>query len=237
MSTSAVKSWCFISCCLLYSLLLRIFKFSISFFFIKLRWPKNKSLYMAKNHPSEEDICLRLKNWFCSCTVSMSRLWSWMKKAKQNGRRKTYSSRGRFLSRNREPSLSQSLWFIITLGIPHSCPTFCIRIFKTEFVLPKLSFGPSSSSRSSASCCADLNLYNSYRRLLPTNMAFINCWTWNRAQLNKFTTNLEFIDSKITCLAGPEIRDILCGCISHHRSLFPSFLGCFARPLHKTTQK
>ena len=68
-----------------------------------------------------------------------------------------------------------------------------------------------------------------------TYRTFVSCWTWNRAQLNTFTTNLEFIDSKITCLFGPEMMDILCGCISHHRR-FPSFLGRFARPLHNTTQ-
>ena len=123
-----------------------------------------------KIEPCEEDICLRLKNWFCSCAVWMSALRGWMKKAKQNGGRKAFSSRGRFLSRNKEPRSSQSLWFIITLGIPHSCPTFCIRIFKTEFVLPKLSSGSSSSSRSSASCWGDLQLYNSYRSLLLTNI-------------------------------------------------------------------
>ena len=43
---------------------------------------------------------------------------------------------------------------------PHSCLAFCIRILKTKFVLSKLSSGSSSSSRSSASCCADLQLYN-----------------------------------------------------------------------------
>ena len=66
-----------------------------------------------------------------------------------------------FLSRNREPRSSQSLRFIITLGIPHSCPSFgVLRTLKTKFVLPKLSSGSSSSSRSSASCCADLQWYN-----------------------------------------------------------------------------
>ena len=59
--------------------------------------------------------------------------------------------------------------FIITLGIPHSCSTqFCIRIFKTEFVL--LLPRSSSSSRSSVSCSGDLQLYNSYRSLLPANI-------------------------------------------------------------------
>ena len=98
----------------------------------------------------------------------------WMKTAKQNGGRKAFSSRGRFLSQNKEPRSSQSLWFIITLGIPHSCPTFCIRIFKTDFVLHKLSSGSSSSSRSSASCWGDLQLYNSYRSLLPTNIEHLS---------------------------------------------------------------
>ena len=122
-----------------------------------------------KIEPFEGDICLRLKNWFCSCAVWMSGLWGWMKKAKQNGGRKAFSSRGRFLSRNKEPRSSQSLWFIITLGIPHSCSTqFCIRIFKTEFVL--LLSGSSSSSRSSVSFSGDLQLYNSYRSLLSANI-------------------------------------------------------------------
>ena len=53
--------------------------------------------------------------------------------------------------------------------------------------------------------------------------------------LIKTSTNLGFIDSKITCLFGPEMMDILCGCISHHRR-FPSSLGRFAGPLHNTTQ-
>ena len=53
---------------------------------------------------------------------------------------------------NREPRSSQSMWFIIILGISHSCSTFCIRILKTEFVLPKLASGSSSSSRSSDLC-------------------------------------------------------------------------------------
>ena len=75
-----------------------------------------------------------------------------LKEGKTKWRRKAYSSRERFLSRNREPRSSQSLWFIITLGISHSCPTFCIRILKTEFVLLKLASGSSSSSRSSDLC-------------------------------------------------------------------------------------
>lgn len=74
-----------------------------------------------------------------------------LKEGKTKWRRKAYSSRERFLS-NREPRSSQSLWFIIILGISHSCPTFCIRILKTEFVLPKLASGSSSSSRSSDLC-------------------------------------------------------------------------------------
>ena len=53
---------------------------------------------------------------------------------------------------------------------PHSCPAFCIRILKTKFVLPKLFPGSSSSPRSSASCCADLQLYNWHRSLLQTNI-------------------------------------------------------------------
>ena len=65
---------------------------------------------------------------------------------------------------------------------------------------------------------------------------FINCWTWNRVQLNKFTTNSEFIDSNITCLFGPEMMDdILCGCISYDRR-FPSFLVHFAWPKLNTAQ-
>ena len=112
-----------------------------------------------KIEPFEGDTCLRLKNWFCSCVVWMSGgLWGWMKKAKQNGGRKAFTSCGRFLSRNKEPRSSQSLWFIITLGIQHSCPTFCIRVFKTEFVLPKLSSGSSSSSWSSASCWGNFSI-------------------------------------------------------------------------------
>ena len=82
-----------------------------------------------KIEPFEGDICLTLKNWFCSCAVWMSGLWGWMKKAKQNGGRKAFSYRGRFLSRNKEPRSSQSLWFIITLGIQHSCPTSHHRLF------------------------------------------------------------------------------------------------------------
>ena len=82
-----------------------------------------------KIEPFEGDICLRLKNWFCSCAVWMNRLWGWMKKAKQNGGWKAFSSCGRFLSRNKEPRSSQSLWFIITLGIQHSCPTSHHRLF------------------------------------------------------------------------------------------------------------
>ena len=60
----------------------------------------------------------------------MSGLWGWMKKAKQNGGRKGYLSRGRFLSRNREPRSSQSLWFIITLGIHTPVWLFVIYRFK-----------------------------------------------------------------------------------------------------------
>ena len=43
---------------------------------------------------------------------------------------------------------------------PHSCLAFSIRILKTKFVLSKLSSGFSSSSRSSVSCCTDLQLDN-----------------------------------------------------------------------------
>ena len=125
-------------------------------------------------------------------------------------------------------------------GIPHFIPTFCIRILKTEFVvvLPKLPSGSSSSSRSSASCCADL--YNSYKSLMPTNV-----WTILLSIAEHDTVrnliNLrqiwKFIDSNIICLFGPEMMDILCGCISRHRRFpcrFPSFLGHFARtPQHK----
>ena len=189
-----------------------------------------------KIEPFEGDICLTLKNWFCSCAVWMSGLWGWMKKAKQNGGRKAFSSRGRFLSRNKEPRSSQSLWFIITLGIPHSCPTFRIRIFKTElFCLsfpldPVLHHGHQRLDEEICNCTirTEVNCQQTYR-------TFISCWTWNRAQLNKFTTNLEFIDSKITCLFGPKMMDILFGCISHHHR-FPTFLGRFARPLHNATQ-
>lgn len=158
-----------------------------------------------------------------------------LKEGKTKWRRKAYSSRERFLS-NREPRSSQSLWFIIILGISHSCPTFCIRILKTEFVLPKVSSGFSSSSRSSACCSADLQCtIRTEVYCQQTYGTFFNWWTWNRAQPIKISTNLGFIVSKITCLFGPEMMDILCGCISHHRR-FRSFLGRFVRPPHNTRQ-
>ena len=79
-----------------------------------------RRINMAKNDPFEGDICLTLKNWFCSCAVWMSGLRGWMKRAKRNGSRKAHSPVEGFY----RGILSQSLWIIITIWIPHSCLTF-----------------------------------------------------------------------------------------------------------------
>ena len=118
---------------------------------------------------------------------------------------KSALSRGRFLLRN---IVSKSMNNYHNTD-PTLLSDFCLRILKTEFVSPKLSSGSISSSRSLASC-ADLQLYFTIRTEIycqQTYRIFINCWTWNRAQIKNFTTNLGFIDPKIACLFGPEMME------------------------------